>query len=88
MIKTIKQMQPEPLKFHDLAEGMVTSEGVILSLDSETHEIEYPLGRAWVPLGAEVLILARVDDLILGAIREAMHQERRRPRASLGVDEP
>jgi hypothetical protein len=76
MLKTIKPMQTEKKKFHELRAGMITADGVIIFVDFRNHILRFPLGPVGVPPDEDVPVLAQVTPEMVEEISEAVYRER------------
>lgn len=74
-MKTIKPRDTREIEYDDLKMGDLVGEGLILEFHRETRLLYTILGPVWVPEGAKVNVLARVDPVILEAYTEAANEE-------------
>lgn len=76
MIKTIKENQVEYLPLERLTLGMVTPDGIILSLDFDRRTYATPLSTLQVDPGRTVAVLCRVTEDMVTVTQEAAKNRR------------
>lgn len=76
MHKTIKPAQVDYLPIEKLTVGMITSDGIITSIDYASRTYRVPLGLLELDTGSPVAVLGQVTAEMLDTLVEAIAQQR------------